>query len=76
MDLALQQGGPKSPTGGIVRLTIYLFTTLLKMFMKHHSLGGTICYISFNIRDRFLGRLVLDAFFHKKTENTFENFEN
>ncbi len=38
--------------------------------------GGTICYFSVNIRDRFPGRMVLDAFFHNKTENNFENFEN
>ena len=38
--------------------------------------GGTICYFSVDIRDRFLGRMVLDAFCHNKTENNFENFKN
>ena len=37
--------------------------------------GGTICNFSVNIRDRFPGPMVLDAFFHNKTENYFENFE-
>ena len=38
--------------------------------------GGTICYISFNIRVRFLRQLVLDAFCYKNTENSFKKFEN
>ena len=38
--------------------------------------GGTICYFSVNIRDRFPGHMGLDAFCHNKTENHFENFEN
>ena len=38
--------------------------------------GGTICYFSVNIRDRFPGHMVLDAFCHNKAENNFENFEN
>ena len=38
--------------------------------------GGTICYFSVDIRDRFPGPMVLDAFCHNKTENNFENFEN
>ena len=38
--------------------------------------GGTISYFSVNIRDRFPGPMVLDAFCHNKTENHFENFEN
>ena len=37
--------------------------------------GGTISYFSVNIRDRFPGPMVLDAFCHNKTENYFENFE-
>ena len=37
--------------------------------------GGTICYFSVNLWDRFLGPMVLDAFCHIKTENNFENFE-
>ena len=45
-------------------------------YLQHIVRGGTICNFSVNIRDRFLGRMVLDAFFHNKTENNFEIFEN
>ena len=38
--------------------------------------GGTICYFSGNIRDWFLGPLVLDAFCLHKNDNDFENLEN
>ena len=38
--------------------------------------GGTIFYFSVNIRDRFPGPMVLNAFCHNKTENNFEKFEN
>ena len=37
--------------------------------------GGGL-FVSVNIRDRFPGPMVLDAFCHNKTENNFENFEN
>ena len=40
------------------------------------SRGETIFYFSVNIRDRFPGHMVLDAFCHNKAENNFENFEN
>ena len=31
--------------------------------------GGTICYFSVNMRDRFPGHMVLDAFCHNEAEN-------
>ena len=52
------------------------FDFLNNFFLSHFSRGGTICYFSVNIRDRFPGHMVLDAFCNNKTENNFENFEN
>ena len=46
------------------------------MFGSLYWWGGTICYFSVNIRDRFPGPIVLDAFCHNKTENYFENIKN
>ena len=49
---------------------------VLLLMLRALIRGGTICYFSVNIRDRFLGPMVLDAFCHNKIENNFENFEN
>ena len=46
-----------------------------EIYCLHYVRGGTICYFSVNLRDRFPGPMVLDAFCHNKTENNFENFE-
>ena len=45
-------------------------------FKSDRGGGVAIFYFSVNIRNRFPGPMVLDAFCHNETENNFEIFEN
>ena len=70
---------------GAVLYKAFLLNTLFvhglpadTMFLLHAYMvrGGIFFYYSVNLRDRFPGPMILDAFCHNKTENNFENFEN